>query len=114
MLISFLPKTDTSYLFDFEALVEHFQEHNKKENIDFWRFFLLHYTQHQHKTKDESHKQLPLQHHHVECVSFIVLPNPYFAMNTPIAAIAERQNYIIWQSFYCFQLSNENFQPPRA
>jgi hypothetical protein len=113
-LISFFPKTDASYLLDFETLANHFQEHQKRDNIDFWQFLWLHYARTEHQTQDQNHKQLPLQHHHTECVSLTIIATPTFEIkNDPQVAI-EIQNYLDWQSFYHFQLTKEDFQPPRC
>ncbi|GAB4127527.1 MAG: hypothetical protein OHK0045_17230 [Raineya sp.] len=114
MLISFFPKTDTCYLFDFGTLAEHFQEHQKQENIDFWQFLWLHYAHTEHQNQDHKHKNLPLQHHHAECVSVVVQPTITLEVRKQYLPAIQVQNYIYWQSFYQFQLTNENFQPPRA
>jgi hypothetical protein len=112
-LISFFPKTDTSYLWDFSNLLKHFQEHQNKENIDFWQFLWLHYADTEHPKQDQNHKKLPFHHQHAECVGSIILPVADFEINQKVFPIAQAKNYSAWQSFYCFQPTNENFQPPR-
>lgn len=114
-LISFFPKTDTCHLLDFGVLAEHFQEHRQKDSINIWQFLWLHYAHTEHRKQDQNHKQLPLQHHHAECISLIIYPNASFEINhTPIIPTIQAPSYISWQSFYYFQLTKENFQPPRV
>jgi hypothetical protein len=112
-LISFFPKTDVCYLFDFGTLAEHYEEHRQNENIDFWQFLCLHYTHTEHQKQDQNHKKLPFHHQHAECVGSIILPVADFEINQKVFPIAQAKNYSAWQSFYCFQPTNENFQPPR-
>lgn len=113
MLISFFPKADSRYLSDFSTLFKHFQEHQAQEGIDFWQFLRLHYSHTKHQSQDENHRKLPLQHHHAECVSFIVV-YPFFEINNSPQKPLHIRNYTDWQSFYHFQLTDENFQPPRC
>lgn len=114
MLISFFPKTDASYLLDLETLANHYQEHRKQEPIDFWHFLWLHYAHTEHQNQDQNHKQLPLQHHHTECVSLIIISAPAFEIKNNPQTTLQVPNYFDWQSFYHFQLTKEDFQPPRA
>lgn len=114
VFISLFPKADTCYLFDFGTLAEHFEEHQAHENLDFWQFLWLHYAQTEHRNQDQNHKHLPFQHHHAECVSLIMLSHLSFEIKNPIQPIAQVKNYLDWQSFYHFQIADENFQPPRV
>lgn len=113
-LTAFLPKSDIHYLGDMSNLLKHFQEHQAQENLDFWQFLWLHYANTRHQKQDQNHKHLPLHHHHAECVSLIVLPYTSFEIQKQIQPINQIKNYLDWQSFYRFQLTKEDVQPPRV
>ncbi len=114
-LTAFLPKSDTHYLGDMSNLLKHFAEHQRQENISFWQFLWLHYTHTEHQKQDsKKHKNLPLQCHHTECASLIILSHTSFEIQKQIQPINQIKNYLDWQSFYHFQIADESFQPPRV
>jgi hypothetical protein len=115
MIISLFPKTDVCHLVDIPTLVEHYQEHQTQKEISFWQFITMHYTHSEHQKEEPSkHKHLPLQHHHVECCSILVLEaktfNLYWINKQSVEKIIVFANT---QDLYYFQPLKGIFQPPK-
>lgn len=48
----------------FPFLINHYVEHSQTDKIDFWRFLMLHYGDHQHSSSSQEHEKLPFKDHH--------------------------------------------------
>ncbi|MCS6794693.1 MAG: hypothetical protein NZ516_01905 [Raineya sp.] len=112
-LTGFFPKADTDYLADIGSLISHFQEHTQQENISFWHFLWLHYTQTEHQKQDHKHRNLPFHHSHAECSHVAILPVSNLEFLPCFLSLPIEKNYFDLPSLYCFQFIDENFQPPR-
>lgn len=114
-IISLFPKTDVCYLVDMPTLVEHYQEHQKTDNLSFWQFIVMHYTHSEHKSQEhEKHKHLPFQHHHVECCSVLVLETKSLQIHRSYSLSIEKT--LIFpnrQDLYHYQPLKGIFQPPK-
>ena len=98
------------------SLIEHFQEHKEiNENLDFFTFLKMHYSDPEHQKSDARHDSLPLKVHtsaHAETFVFSIetppsVSEPYFQN------IENKTQAIKTHQFSDSKIHFSVFQPPR-
>lgn len=112
-LLSFFPKTDFQHIADISFLIQHYQEHQQSQAISFWEYLVIHYTQNPHsKEEKHKHKQLPLQHQHLDFQASFTVPELPI-LNLPTFYPQHKRFFSERKHFYHFTNLKGIFQPPK-
>jgi hypothetical protein len=98
------------------TLIEHFKEHKAlNDNLDFFTFLKMHYSDPEHQKSDTRHDSLPLKVHssaHAETFVFSLETHP--SVPEPILQDIENKTQAIKNhQFSDSKISFSVFQPPR-
>ena len=111
---SLFPKTGIEELRKIPQLINHYQEHLKTENINFFNFLIKHYAS-DHATNGHAHQghpTLPSMHSGAPVFVFVV---PFYSLNfiSNFVSILFLQKINFYNTLYNFIYTSSLLQPPK-
>ena len=109
------PFSESTEIGKFSHLLEHFQEHQQHEHINFITFLFLHYSPFsEHSSSNDHHHSLPF-HSPLTSVHHAASVFPPFVSNCIICAPVESRRSLVSRTFclYTFLWYTSIFQPPK-
>lgn len=85
LFVAVLPIWDKHEPQSFAALIHHYEEHNREQNLNIWQFLWLHYSPSSHHSQSREHESLPFHSHCCTSPIQVALPAVATKSYQPIA-----------------------------